>query len=98
VTEVDVYRALADPTRRAILDELSEHRDLTLAGICAALGHRHGLTLTRQAVSQHLGLLESAGLVTVRRAGRTKLHRIDTTPLHTIVARWLHPATADVSP
>jgi DNA-binding transcriptional ArsR family regulator len=84
----DVYRALADPTRRAILDELSERDGQTLFELCTRLAARHGLGSTRQAISQHLDVLESAGLVKTRREGRYKFHHLDTTPLETILERW----------
>ena len=85
----DVYRALADPTRRAILDELTERDGQTLFELCARLTMKHGLGLTRQAVSQHLDVLESAGLVTSKREGRCKFHFLNTGPLKAIVERWL---------
>jgi DNA-binding transcriptional ArsR family regulator len=85
----DVFRALADPTRRALLDELLDRDGQTLFELCARLATRHGLGSTRQAVSQHLDVLEDAGLVTTRRQGRYKLHSLDTAPLHVIVERWL---------
>lgn len=88
----DVFKALADPTRRRILDELVERDGQTLFEICARLLTTHGLGLTRQAVSQHLAVLESAGLVRVRRQGRYKFHNLDTAPLELIVTRWLGPA------
>jgi DNA-binding transcriptional ArsR family regulator len=84
----DVYRALADPTRRAILDELSERDGQTLFELCARLATKHGLGSSRQAISQHLDVLESAGLVRTRREGRYKFHHLDTTPLETIIQRW----------
>jgi DNA-binding transcriptional ArsR family regulator len=84
----DVYEALAAPARRAILDELRERDGQTLFELCARLAMRRGLGLTRQAISQHLGVLESAGLVTTRRQGRCKFHHLDTTPLKAIVERW----------
>jgi DNA-binding transcriptional ArsR family regulator len=84
----DVYRALADPTRRAILDELSERDGQTLFELCARLAVKHGLSSSRQAISQHLDVLESAGLVRTRRQGRYKFHQLDTTPLDTILERW----------
>ena len=59
----DVFKALADPTRRAILDELTERDGQTLFEICARLTTKHGLGSTRQAMSQHLAVLEEAGLV-----------------------------------
>ncbi|MFI5959143.1 ArsR/SmtB family transcription factor [Cryptosporangium sp. NPDC051539] len=84
----DVFKALADPTRRAILDELRERDDQTLFEICGRLTMKHGLNSTRQAISQHLDVLEGAGLVTTRREGRYKYHRLDTSPLRAIVERW----------
>jgi DNA-binding transcriptional ArsR family regulator len=84
----DVFKALADPTRRAILDELQERDDQTLFELCSRLASRHGLGSTRQAVSQHLDVLEAAGLVRSRRAGRYKFHSLDTSPLQAIVDRW----------
>jgi DNA-binding transcriptional ArsR family regulator len=84
----DVFDALAAPARRAILDELHERNDQTLFELCSRLVMRHGLGLTRQAISQHLEVLESAGLVSTRREGRYKFHRLDTAPLRSIVERW----------
>ena len=84
----DVFRALADPTRRAILDELQERNGQTLFELCNRLISRHGLGSTRQAVSQHLEVLEAAGLVRSRREGRYKFHDLDTSPLKAIVERW----------
>ncbi|MFB8244147.1 ArsR/SmtB family transcription factor [Streptomyces sp. NPDC001046] len=87
----DVFKALADPTRRRIVDELVERDGQSLFEICTRLVTKHGLTLSRQAVSQHLAVLESAGLVVTRREGRYKFHDLDTTPLERIVTRWLTP-------
>ena len=84
----DVYAALSDPTRRAILDELTDRDGQTLFEICARLTMKHGLGSTRQAISQHLDVLESAGLVNTKREGRYKFHFLDTAPLKTIVERW----------
>ena len=84
----DVFKALADPTRRAILDELQERDDQTLFELCARLINRHGLSSSRQAISQHLEVLEEAGLVTTRREGRYKFHELDTRPLREIRDRW----------
>ena len=86
---VDVFKALADPTRRAILDELTAHDGQTLFELCGRLATKHALTSSRQAVSQHLDVLEAAGLLLTRREGRYKFHHIDTTPLQPIVSRWL---------
>jgi DNA-binding transcriptional ArsR family regulator len=84
-----VFKALADPTRRAILDELLDRDGQTLFELCARLASKHGLGSTRQAISQHLDVLEDAGLVATRRQGRYKFHHVDTTPLQVIVERWL---------
>ena len=83
-----LFRALADETRRVILDELTERDGQSLFELCSRLTMRHGITSTRQATSQHLAVLEEAGLVTSHKDGRTKLHHLDTTPLQTITARW----------
>jgi len=88
----ELFRALSDSTRRTILDELRERNDQTLFEICARLTTKHGLSSTRQAISQHLEVLEAAGLVLSHREGRFKFHHIDTTPLQTIVDRWPSPA------
>jgi DNA-binding transcriptional ArsR family regulator len=85
----DVFKALADPTRRALLDELLDRDGQTLFELCTRLANRHGLGSTRQAVSQHLDILEQAGLVRTRRQGRYKFHHLDTSPLQVIVDRWL---------
>jgi len=85
----DVFEALAAPARRAILDELHERDGQTLFELCARLAMKHDLGLTRQAISQHLDVLEAAGLITTRREGRYKFHHLDTGPLKTIVERWL---------
>ena len=89
----DPYRALADPTRRLILDELVERGDQTLFEICARLATRHGVASSRQAISQHLDVLEAAGLIDTRRDGRWKLHTLNTAPLETMLDRWRRPAT-----
>ncbi|MEW2066130.1 metalloregulator ArsR/SmtB family transcription factor [Streptomyces sp. NPDC007346] len=91
----DVFKALADPTRRRILDELTDRNGQTLFEICARLVTEHGLGLSRQAVSQHLAVLESAGLVVTRRQGRYKFHDLDTAPLEHIAGRWLRPRTPE---
>ncbi|EHB54037.1 regulatory protein ArsR [Mycolicibacterium rhodesiae JS60] len=88
----DVFKALADPTRRTILDELTERNGQTLFEICARLATKHGLGSSRQAISQHLDLLVAAGLVETRREGRYKFHYINTAPLEPIVKRWLKKA------
>jgi DNA-binding transcriptional ArsR family regulator len=84
----DVFQALAVPARRAILDELQDRNGQTLFEICTRLTMKHGLEMSRQAISQHLDVLESAGLVTTERDGRYKFHYLDTSPLRVITERW----------
>ncbi len=84
----DVYRAIADPTRRAILDELTDRSGQTLFELCSRLLMKHGRASSRQAVSQHLDVLESAGLVRVEHEGRYVRLYIDTEPLRGILERW----------
>ncbi|MCZ2813974.1 metalloregulator ArsR/SmtB family transcription factor [Modestobacter sp. VKM Ac-2979] len=84
----DLYKAMGDATRRAILDELIDRDGQTLFEICGRLTMKHGLASSRQAISQHLAVLEQAGLVRTRRQGRYKFHHIDTSPLRSIVERW----------
>lgn len=85
----DIFEALAAPARRAILDALKERDGQTLFEICARLTMSQELALTRQAISQHLDVLESAGLLTTKREGRCKYHYLNTKPLESIVDRWL---------
>ncbi len=85
----DVFEAIATPVRRAILDELVERDGQTLFELCGRLTMKHQMGLTRQAISQHLAVLESAGLVTTVRQGKYKLHYVHTEPLRLIVERWL---------
>lgn len=84
----DVYKAIADPARRTILDELIERDRQTLFELCGRLTMKHGLTSSRQAISQHLDVLQAAGLVIAVKEGRYKYHSIDTAPLRTIADRW----------
>ncbi|NUR05986.1 MAG: metalloregulator ArsR/SmtB family transcription factor [Nocardioidaceae bacterium] len=78
-----VFKALADPGRRRLLDMLHERAGLTLGELC------DGLDMRRQSVSQHLELLEAADLVTSVRDGRRKLHYLNPVPLHQIQTRWI---------
>ena len=84
----DVFEALAAPARRAILDELYSKDGQTLFELCNRLMMKHGLGLSRQAISQHLDVLEATGLVITRREGRYKFHYLDTRPLTSIYERW----------
>ena len=91
----DVFKALADPTRRKILDELTDRNGQTLFEICGRLATKHQLGSTRQAISQHLGVLEGAGLVRTRREGRYKFHDLDTGPLERIADRWVEAGRSE---
>ena len=85
---MDVYRAIADPTRRLLMDELVKRDDQTLFELCTRLLTEHGVDSSRQAISQHLDTLESVGLISSRRDGRYKFHRLHTEPLSEIHERW----------
>ncbi|MEU7061815.1 metalloregulator ArsR/SmtB family transcription factor [Streptomyces sp. NPDC046197] len=85
------FKALADPTRRTILDVLAEKSGQTLFEICSRLSVKRQLGISRQAVSQHLAVLETAGLVETRREGRYKFHDLNTAPLLQIAERWPAP-------
>ena len=93
----DVFKALADPTRRRILDELTERNGQTLFEICSRLATHHQLGSSRQAISQHLELLEAAGLIQTKREGRFKFHYLNTQPLERIADRWLKPGSQEVT-
>jgi DNA-binding transcriptional ArsR family regulator/uncharacterized protein YndB with AHSA1/START domain len=79
----DVFRALADPGRRTLLDSLRARNGLNLTELCAELD------MARQSVSKHLGILEAAGLVTTVRHGREKLHYLNAAPITEIGERWI---------
>ena len=78
-----VFKALADPSRRRLLDRLYEHNGQTLSELCV------DLDITRQAVTKHLALLERANLVATQRRGRDKLHYLNPVPIHEIAERWV---------
>ena len=79
----DVFKALADASRRSLLDRLHAKNGQTLNELC------EGLAMTRQAVAKHLGILEEANLVTTYRQGREKLHYLNPVPIHQIGERWI---------
>ena len=81
--EDEVFRALADPSRRRLLDSLMERSGQTLRELCA------GLDMARQSVSKHLAMLESANLVTTVWSGREKLHYLNAAPVSEIADRWI---------
>jgi DNA-binding transcriptional ArsR family regulator len=93
--ESDVFKALADPTRRKILDELAERDGQTLFEICSRLSVKYQLGSSRQAISQHLEVLIGAGLATSHREGRYKFHYIDTGPLERLTDRWRNRETKE---
>ena len=78
-----VFKALADPSRREVLDRLHAKAGLTLVELC------EGMNMTRQSLTQHLGLLEDANLISFRRQGREKLHYLNPVPIHEIYTRWI---------
>jgi DNA-binding transcriptional ArsR family regulator len=83
VDDDDVFRALADPTRRHLLDRLFERDGRTLTEL------EFGLEMTRFGVMKHLRVLENAGLVVTRRSGREKLHFLNPVPIRLIHDRWI---------
>jgi DNA-binding transcriptional ArsR family regulator len=78
-----VFRALADPVRRRLLDRLHARSGQTLSELC------EGLEMTRQAVTKHLALLEDANLVVTQKRGREKLHYLNPVPIHELAERWI---------
>jgi DNA-binding transcriptional ArsR family regulator len=78
-----VFKSLADPSRRELIDRLHARNGQTLSELC------QGLDMTRQSVTQHLGLLEDANLISVQRQGREKLHYFNPVPIHEIYERWI---------
>ena len=83
MSDDDVFRALADASRRTLLDRLHRRNGQTLNELCA------GLDMTRQAVTKHLSILQSANLIAVQRQGREKLHYINPVPINAIAERWI---------
>src|SRR5204863_1211652 len=79
----DVFKALADPSRRLLLDSLNERNGQTLRELCSRLD------MARQSVSKHLAVLEAANLVTTVRRGREKLHYLNAAPINEIAERWI---------
>jgi len=79
-----VFKALADPSRRELLDRLHTRNGQTLGELC------EGLDMARQSVTQHLGVLEEANLISVQRQGREKLHFFNPVPIHEIYTRWIY--------
>lgn len=86
-----LFKALADSTRRRLLDELNERDGQTLFELHVRLLSWHGLSISRQALSKHLGILEEAGLVRAEWKWRSKHHFLERAPLHTAWRMWLGP-------
>jgi DNA-binding transcriptional ArsR family regulator len=84
-----IFKALGDPIRRRIMDRLRTCPRLSLFEICALSAVEDGVTISRQAMTQHLDMLEKAGLVRVEWLGRTKIRSLDSGPLHEAVDLWL---------
>ena len=84
-----VFKALADPTRRALLDRLLAEQGQTLTQLIDGLGMR------RQSATKHIAILEAAGLVTSKRQGREKLHYLNPVPIAEINRRWIDKYSAD---
>ena len=85
-----VFHALADPTRRTILEELSKRDEQSLYEICVRLIDEHGLSMKRQSISKHLAVLEDADLVETSWQGRTKLHTSNVKKTIPQVIHWLN--------
>lgn len=85
----DVFHALADLTRRTILQELAKRDEQTLFEICVRLVEGHGLSMKRQTISKHLAVLEGAGLISTKWQGRTKLHSSSLSSVLPQITRWL---------
>lgn len=83
-----VFKALADASRRELLDRLHAENGQTLGQLCARLA-KSGPSMTRQAVSKHLAILEEANLVATVKRGREKLHYLNPVPIHEIGERWI---------
>ena len=83
-----VFRALADASRRELLDRLRAENGQTLGELCARLA-KSGVSMTRQAVSKHLAILEEANLIATIKRGREKLHYLNPVPIHDIGDRWI---------
>ena len=84
----EVFKALADASRRELLDRLRADNGRTLGDLCARLS-KTGFAMTRQAVSKHLAILEEANLVATVWRGREKLHYLNPVPIHQIGERWI---------
>jgi DNA-binding transcriptional ArsR family regulator len=87
--EDTVFKALADPTRRIILDEFTERNEQTMYELCARLLMKHRVTMSRQAVAKHISVLEIAGLLRSQRRGKYRVLVFDPKPINYVVERWV---------
>ena len=91
-SEDAVFKALADATRRAVLDSLHAEGGQTVNGLCALFP-----AMTRFGVMKHLAVLEAANLVATHRVGRTKLHHLNAVPIQEIADRWIHKFSVPIT-
>lgn len=84
-----IFKALGDPTRRLMLDELSERNELTLYELTVRLIMKHNLSISRQAIAKHLAALEDAGLVITKRKGKYRVIIFNNEPLKNLLKGWI---------
>lgn len=84
-----IFKALGDPTRRLMLDELSERNELTLYELTVRLIMKHNLSISRQAIAKHLSALEDAGLVITKRKGKYRVIIFNNEPLKNLLKGWI---------
>lgn len=84
-----IFKALADSTRRTILDELSERNEMTLYELTARLIMNHNIAISRQGIAKHLSLLEDAGLVKSKRKGKYRVIMFNNEPLKDLLKKWI---------
>ncbi len=92
-----VFKALADPTRRAILDALFADDGQSLTALCDHVASATGSDMTRFGVMKHVRVLVDAGLLTTHKTGRVTNHHLNPVPLHAVAARWLHKYSLPVT-
>lgn len=84
-----LFKALADPTRRLILDEMAQQKEQTFYEICARLIMKHKVSMSRQAIAKHIAVLEEAGLVRSQKRGKYRVLMFNSAPIKKITERWL---------
>lgn len=87
------FKALADPTRRLILDGFKEHAEQTLYEVCARLITKHNVAMSRQAVTKHVSVLEAAGLLRSEHRGKYRVLTFDNGPIIALTERWSNGKT-----